>query len=428
MNLDELEADSAAQQAVESLVTLASDSMDIIAWALSEQLERMANVRRLPCRFVRVANFGQFDKEKLQSLEVVQSQLYILKVLSIAMASRWYHVNRPGSRTSTDSSRPQRTADQRSVNSSYSELPPLDDNCAKYILSVMILYIRQTHTVDPPIMLVDRTTDISFTDFEILSSDSALNVDDMVQIDGGRLRLKTSYSVFSAPEWDIPSHVSSVKYQQTIRSAMKSAHALNTLVAEFTGRVIYHISASNWPIVFDRVRTKLHQFATGDLDRNNKAPDLMDLQLLAHSALNRERLVVVLQGMHLPLPCRPRPTDALHLQSCPGSCSPSRKSTRRLRRSCASQCGTGSRSTLTSSMTPSERVAPWTARPSACSICCTGSRTPPSQTGGRGPASRCSTASRPTGCRQICGSPGPRTAARRRHGRYVFAFYFLVVM
>ncbi|KAJ7821199.1 hypothetical protein B0H14DRAFT_2831907 [Mycena olivaceomarginata] len=281
MNLDELEADSAAQQAVESLVTLASDSMDIIAWALSEQLERMAN----------------FDKEKLQSLEVVQSQLYILKVLSIAMASRWYHVNRPGSRTSTDSSRPQRTADQRSVNSTYSELPPLDDNCAKYILSVMILYIRQTHTVDPPIMLVDRTTDISFTDFEILSSDSALNVDDMVQIDGGRLRLKTSYSVFSAPEWDIPSHVSSVKYQQTIRSAMKSAHALNTLVAEFTGRVIYHISASNWPIVFDRVRTKLHQFATGDLDRNNKAPDLMDLQLLAHSALNRERLVVVLQEL-----------------------------------------------------------------------------------------------------------------------------------
>jgi hypothetical protein len=49
MKLDELEADNATQQAVEALVTLSQDSMDIIAWALSELLERLAIVRRLFC-------------------------------------------------------------------------------------------------------------------------------------------------------------------------------------------------------------------------------------------------------------------------------------------------------------------------------------------------------------------------------------------
>lgn len=49
MKLDELEADTATQQAVEALVTLSHDSMDIIAWALSELLERLAIVRRLSC-------------------------------------------------------------------------------------------------------------------------------------------------------------------------------------------------------------------------------------------------------------------------------------------------------------------------------------------------------------------------------------------
>ncbi|KAJ7206777.1 hypothetical protein GGX14DRAFT_636950 [Mycena pura] len=45
MTLDELEVDTATQQAVEALVTLSHDSMDIISWALSDLLERLAKVR-----------------------------------------------------------------------------------------------------------------------------------------------------------------------------------------------------------------------------------------------------------------------------------------------------------------------------------------------------------------------------------------------
>ncbi|KAJ7265356.1 hypothetical protein B0H12DRAFT_1201035 [Mycena haematopus] len=308
MTLDELEADTAAQQAVEALVTLASDSMDIIAWALSELLERLAIVRRLSYLFLHhVLTFGKPEKDKPQpnptvfSMEVVQSQLYIMKVLSVAMASRWYHAHRPRSRASTESFLPQRTApssDQRSSNSALSDLPPLDDNCAKYILSVMILYLRQTHTGDVPVMLVDQTTDLSFTDYEVFSSDSSLDLEDLLQVDGGKVRLKASY-LASSPESGIQPQGSSVKYEQTVRSAMKSAHSLNALLAEFTGRVIHHISASNWMVVFARLNAKLHLFSTGDFERSKSKgpPDYTDLQLLAHSALNRERLVLILQEL-----------------------------------------------------------------------------------------------------------------------------------
>lgn len=45
ISLDRLEANTATQQAIEALVELSHDSLDIIAWALSELLERLAKVR-----------------------------------------------------------------------------------------------------------------------------------------------------------------------------------------------------------------------------------------------------------------------------------------------------------------------------------------------------------------------------------------------
>ena len=42
----DLEEEQAVQQAVESLVELAKDSLDIIAWALTEQLDKLAKVGR----------------------------------------------------------------------------------------------------------------------------------------------------------------------------------------------------------------------------------------------------------------------------------------------------------------------------------------------------------------------------------------------
>ncbi|KAJ7668141.1 hypothetical protein B0H17DRAFT_990194 [Mycena rosella] len=295
LTLAEVEGDTATRQAVDALVNLSPDSMDIIAWALSELLERLA----IP------------DKDKPQplptilSIEVLQSQLYVMKVLSMAMASRWSHAHRPGSRAGTDSPLPQRTphaSDQQSATSAQSELPSLDDNCAKYILSVMMLYLRQTHNPENPLMLVDQTTDLAFTDFELFDSlPSALGqIDDLLKWRSGkdyRERPSQGQGSLHSAAVSLPTNATNTQYEFTVQSAMKSPHALNTLLAQFAGRVIFHMSASNWPVVFNRLRAKLHYLAGGDLDRARQTPDLVDLQLLSHSALNRERLVMVLQEL-----------------------------------------------------------------------------------------------------------------------------------
>ncbi|KAJ6540091.1 hypothetical protein B0H10DRAFT_2170598 [Mycena sp. CBHHK59/15] len=293
LSLDELEADTAMQQVVEALVTLSYDSMDIIAWALSELLERLA----IP------------DKDQPQPLvlpiEVLQSQLFVLKVLSVAMASRWYHGQRPGSRASNESPVPRRgrhSSDQHSGTSALSEPPALDDTCAKYILSVMVLYLRQTQMSDPPLMLVDQTTDIAFSDYEMGVGESSTVLDELLLWEVPReLRPRASHSSslrsgkgsFSS---SIPIPVSSTRYEVTAQSTIKSSLALNALLAKFTGRIIFHLSASNWKIVFLRLRNKLH-FLASDFDRAKMAPDLVDLQLLAHCTLNRERLLLVLHAV-----------------------------------------------------------------------------------------------------------------------------------
>jgi len=42
--LDLLEADATIQQSIEALVELSNDSLDIIAWALTELLDRLVKV------------------------------------------------------------------------------------------------------------------------------------------------------------------------------------------------------------------------------------------------------------------------------------------------------------------------------------------------------------------------------------------------
>jgi hypothetical protein len=46
VSLDKLEQDKATAQAVDALVDLSMDSMDVISWKLTELLDRLATVRR----------------------------------------------------------------------------------------------------------------------------------------------------------------------------------------------------------------------------------------------------------------------------------------------------------------------------------------------------------------------------------------------
>jgi len=75
----------------------------------------------------------------------------------------------------------------------------------------------------------------------------------------------------------------------------RSHFSLNALILKFAGRIVYHLSASNWVVVLQRIRHKIRFLANSADD----SPDIVDLNLMKHSSLDRTRLVQILQGMYM---------------------------------------------------------------------------------------------------------------------------------
>lgn len=237
------------------------------------------------------------------------------------MASRWNQNPRSSSRASNyppppDSPIPFSSAtrnrqaaasEHSSTLSAWSEPPPLDDSCARYILSVMVLFLRQTALPENPLMLPSRSSDITFRDFEAFDSMPVMAPPDVhsggysngLETQEQVIRPQPSSASVKSGKFSISStaHIpaTNTTYEKTHMSMVKSSLSVNTLISKFAGRIIFHISASNWSVVFNRLRTKIHFLASNSGDN----PDTIDLRLMAHSALDRQRLVQVLNGAYV---------------------------------------------------------------------------------------------------------------------------------
>lgn len=190
------------------------------------------------------------------------------------------------------------------------EPPPLDDNCARYILSVMILFLRQAAPPHHRLMSTSGTHyNASYHDLESIEASDSMPSSDPFRI-GPEV---PSEVVFSNPEeakhnlpslmrrgspdastrhshTDLPQH--STTYEHTSTVICNSTSSLNSMVAKFSGRIVYHLSASNWPVVFLRMKSKIHVLAS----ESEEDQDVMDVRLMMHCCLDRVRLVQLLQG------------------------------------------------------------------------------------------------------------------------------------
>lgn len=245
------------------------------------------------------------------------------------MASRWgrrQEGTRPGSQNSKqpsakpgtpDSSAPPTQSKRRGQASSdhlslLVEPPPLDDACAKYILSVMVMLLRQTA---PPKHRLMSSANMNFAashhDFESVETPEVASGMDLVNSGSiippsispfprtmSRAKHASSTSLNSTtPSTGSFSRFSkhSLIYEKTSLVTSKSIPSLNTLILKFAGRVVYHLSASNWQTVLSRIRNKIYYLAS----TTEHDPDIIDLQLMTHSALDRPRLIQSLHGMCL---------------------------------------------------------------------------------------------------------------------------------
>jgi hypothetical protein len=270
--------------------------------------------------------------------EALQSQLFILKILSVCMGSRWNHrheqedtrfpsrasktqngsaapghVESPLPSSGTHQNKKFRQASSEFSSSTpppWTDLCPLDDNCARYILCVMVLYLRQTAPPEARLMSSSNLApDASLHDFESvdLPTESSAFDDYSSKIgpslpphisQGSKpvLKLKNSSASFHSAGSTTSSHWQlgrTFQFEKTHMALVNSTLALNLLISKFAGRIVYHLSASNWAVVFHRIRQKIHFLASIAEDN----PDTIDLQLMTHSAMDRTRLVQVLHEL-----------------------------------------------------------------------------------------------------------------------------------
>lgn len=195
------------------------------------------------------------------------------------------------------------TRSTRQTSSDHYEPSPLNDNCARYVLSVMVLFLRPSP--DHPLMLRSPFSDLTFRDFShIVSEDSTENSPDtpitspshFTRPNGSILRPQSSSNSVKSGKMSLNSTihipVKKATYEKTHMSLVRSSTQVNTLIAKYAGRIVFHLSASNWLVVNERLRGKIHSL-TKEVPENK---DMGDLELIAHSALDRQRLVQLLIG------------------------------------------------------------------------------------------------------------------------------------
>lgn len=260
--------------------------------------------------------------------DLLQSQLMILKILSITMASRWCDPRQrsdPASREASvapDSPIPPPYlphhppgSDHHSSPSLWSEPPPIDSNIAKYILHVLVTFLTPSSYL-PTSSSDFSTVEMVFWEYQQLDlykssvylesrRDASTSADNRIPSATGRTSptpiLRNRHSATSMqsslPSMSssyVPSAFVSTAYESTHMSLVNDMHILNKLVVKFAGRIIHHLSAANWKVVFSKVRSRIHQLA--DNERKEPPPDTPDLFIMAHCALDRVKLIQVLNG------------------------------------------------------------------------------------------------------------------------------------
>lgn len=181
-----------------------------------------------------------------------------------------------------------------SLESLWQEPAPFDDACVKYILSVMVLFMRQTNIAEAPLMLQTRSTDLTFRDFEDDLDVTPPPPENPRPVAAKTLRNQASVSSVKSDRVNIRAYIpiaaTNANYEKSHMSLCRSALAVNNLIAKYAGRVVFHISSSNWRVVHDRLSSKISNLAS----HPESYPDTVDLQLMAHSLMDRLRLVNLL--------------------------------------------------------------------------------------------------------------------------------------
>ncbi|KAG0224055.1 Ras GTPase activating protein ira2, partial [Actinomortierella wolfii] len=250
-SIDTLELDPLVQQSIVSLVELSRYRLGLICHHLVNQLETISKQSSMV-----LEDFVPYD--------VMQSQLFLLRILSQCMDAHWkayrdqltQHMREQAAAASAAAGDTDAHPSQAEISSEAAatirqvDPPPLEDALAKYVLSVLTRFLQDAPTPDEPVMQTEPPPNSSRR---------------RAEPDPAPAPATLSMTNFVDPD-------------------------ISGEIYKTAGRVLFYISASNWPIVFARLKARIQHLST----TNDEWPETAELKLLETASLNQRRLGQVL--------------------------------------------------------------------------------------------------------------------------------------
>ncbi|KAI7862201.1 hypothetical protein BDF14DRAFT_1858538 [Spinellus fusiger] len=175
--LDSLESDILVQQTVAALIELSKFRLGIIVNTITSVLEAVCKGTPLPPAIT------PSPSDEYASYDILQSQLFLLRMLSACMQHHWQHIRSNSNTTlSTDLEDP----------------PPLEDAVAKYVVSVMCRFMYQMATMEDH----DHGSATNITRTEYYSASSLTNLPTDIIVDIYKAASRVVFYI-SASNWSV---------------------------------------------------------------------------------------------------------------------------------------------------------------------------------------------------------------------------------
>lgn len=217
-------------------------------------------------------------------LDTIHSQLYLLQILVQCLSESW-KLNANAA-----------TPPPSDLPACWPDPPPLDDHLARHLLGVLVIYIRmlsqESTLTSPSGTSVSQVSGKSPSTTSVSAWGAQINTPGASSFSlGANFIQGHSYPSSTTPRPPgIPEHA-----RLLAPNASSHVSAIKQMTKR-TARVIFYLSASNWPLVLSRIKARVAHLTT-TLEEN---PELFELRFLEWANVDATRLAQALQEISTP--------------------------------------------------------------------------------------------------------------------------------
>lgn len=280
-----MEIDDGVKATVASLLQISRIRLPLVVHALVNALEMLSKVGLHWLALVTNMQYTMTAALIDAPLDTIHSQLYLFHLLVLCLSESWKLSANQAAHLPSD------------LPLCWPDPPPLEDNLARQLLSVLVIYIRLL-SQESTLSLSANTTPTPSKDGKSPSSVSVSSWSQQVSTPGSSsfslgstfIQQHSYPSAQSPPPPPVPEHA---KLLAPIASSQPTAVKQLT---KRVGRVIFYLSASNWPLVLSRIKGRIAHLTT----TLEETPELFELRFLEWANVNTSRLNQALQEISTP--------------------------------------------------------------------------------------------------------------------------------